>query len=195
VTESTRLQSIKRWFWREGSQSVASRESFTGLYEETYLVVFRYVYGLSGGPVQEVEDLTPETYARAWKTYPEFRGDGQAALGWLLRIARNLAIDLSRRRSTQDLDENVDIELLMGESLSPEMDVVTREQVAILWRMLRTLSEDVREMLVLRYMLQWKVKEIAAHLERNENTVTVTIQRTLRNLQLEWSQSQEKDHE
>ena len=84
-------------------RSIPNADAFTRLYEETYLIVFRYVYGLSGGPLQESEDLTAETYARAWKTRQGFHGDGQAALGWLLRIARNLAIDLSRRRKVRDV--------------------------------------------------------------------------------------------
>jgi RNA polymerase sigma-70 factor (ECF subfamily) len=44
--------------------------------------VFRYIYGLSGGPLQEAEDLTAETYARAWKTRQSFSGNEEAALGW-----------------------------------------------------------------------------------------------------------------
>jgi RNA polymerase sigma-70 factor (ECF subfamily) len=145
--------------------------------------------------LQEAEDLTAETYTRAWKTRQQFRGDSSAAMGWLLRIARNLAIDLSRRRKVRGVDENVPVELILDHSLPPEMDVITREQVTILWQMLDTLSDEVREMLVLRYMLGWQVRQIAAHLNMHENTVTVTMKRTLKNLQRDWPQWQEQDHE
>jgi RNA polymerase sigma-70 factor (ECF subfamily) len=158
-------------------------------------MVFRYVYGLSGGPAQEAEDLTAETYARAWKTRLHFNGNEQAALGWLLRIARNLAIDLSRRRKVRDVDEDINVELLLDPSLTPESDVIVREQMAILWKMLNTLSEEVREMVVLRYMLGWQVKQIAEYLEMTENNVSVTIRRALKSLQRDWSQSQENDDE
>lgn len=193
MTGETRLQSIKRWFWKENGNSIGNSEVFTRLYEETHLLVFRYVCGLSSGHLQEAEDLTAETYARAWKTRQRFSGDPQAAVGWLLRIARNLVIDLSRRRKVRGVDENVPVELLVDPSLSPEMDVITQEQITTLWKMLRTLPDHAREMLVLRYMLGWQVKEIAAYLDMNENTVTVTIKRTIKSLQSNWSQ--EKDHE
>jgi RNA polymerase sigma-70 factor (ECF subfamily) len=195
LTENSKLQTIKRWFRKENEETVPNTEAFTRLYEETYLVIFRYAYGLSGGPLQEAEDLTAETYERAWKTRQRFKGDGQAALGWLLRIARNLAIDLSRRRKVRNVDENIAIELLVDPNLAPEIDVITREQITILWHMLNTLSDDVREMLVLRYILGWQVRQIATHLDMHENTVTVTIKRTLQSLQRDWSQAQEKDHE
>ncbi|HEX2997724.1 MAG TPA: sigma-70 family RNA polymerase sigma factor, partial [Anaerolineales bacterium] len=112
-----------------------------------------------------------------------------------LHIARNLAIDLSRRRKVRAVDESVPIELLADPSLAPEADVITREQITILWHLLGTLPEDVREMIVLRYILGWQIKQIAAHLGIHENNISVTIRRALKSLQRNWQQSQENDHE
>jgi RNA polymerase sigma-70 factor (ECF subfamily) len=195
LTQNTTLHSIKGWLRKQNEHAIPNAEAFTRLYEQTYLIVFRYVYGLSGGPLQEVEDLTAETYERAWKTRQRFQGDEQAALGWLLRIARNLAIDLSRRRKVRDVDESLQIELLIDPNVLPEINVITREQIEILWRLLGRLPEDVREMIVLRYMLGWQVKQVAEHLETKENNVSVTIRRALKSLQRDWPQLQEKENE
>jgi RNA polymerase sigma-70 factor (ECF subfamily) len=195
LTDNTRWQSIKRWLQKENEGALPDADAFTRLYEQTYLRIFRYIFGLSGGPLQEVEDLTAETYARAWRTRRRFNGNEQAALGWLLRIARNLSIDLSRRRKVRDVDENIAVEFLVDPNGVPEIDVITREQITILWRLLGMLSEDVREMLVLRYILGWQVKEISNYLGINENNVSVTIGRTLKSLQHDWPQSQEQDNE
>jgi RNA polymerase sigma-70 factor (ECF subfamily) len=195
LTENTALQSIKRWLRKENELSIPSTDAFARLYEATHLIVFRYVFGLSGGPLQEAEDVTAETYARALKTRQSFNGDEQAALSWLLRIARNLVIDLSRRRKVRDVDENLSIELLADSNLPPELDVITREQIAILWHLLRTLPEDVLEMIVLRYMLGWQIKQIATHVSLSENNVSVTIRRALKSLQRDWPHLPEKDHE
>lgn len=195
MTENSTLQQIKSWLGKGNENLLLDPDAFTQLYETTHLIVFRYIYGLSGGPAQEAEDLTAETYAKAWKTSRRFTGNEQAALGWLLSIARNLAIDLSRRQKVRHVDEDIPVELLTDSNLAPEADVVTREQVEILWRMLGTLSEDVREILVLRYMLGWQVKQVAAHFGMTENNVSVTIRRALKRLQRDWQQSQEKDNE
>ena len=194
LTEDSKLQSIRRWFWKERERAFPNADAFSQLYERTYLRIFRYIYGLSGGPLQEAEDLTAETYERAWKTRQRFQGDEQAALGWLLRIARNLAIDLSRRRKVRDVDEGFQIELLVDPSTLPEINLIAREQIKTLWHLLDTLPEDVREMIVLRYLLGWPVKQIAAHTQTSENNVSVTLRRTLKRLQRDWPQPQEKDH-
>ncbi|HEX5809662.1 MAG TPA: sigma-70 family RNA polymerase sigma factor [Anaerolineales bacterium] len=195
MTENTTLRSIKRWIWKESEGSLRNEDTFTRLYEQTYLIVFRYVYGLTAGSQEEAEDLTAETYTRAWKYRQRFIGEEQAVLGWLLRIARNLAIDASRRRKVRDLDESTNVEVLLDPNLAPEIDVITREQIALLWQMLGALSSEVREMIVLRYMLGWQVRQIARYLGMNENTISVTIRRTLKSLQRDWPQSQEKDNE
>ena len=195
MTENTTLRSFTRWIWNEKNSSLESPHAFTRLYEQTYLTVFRYVYGLTAGSRQEAEDLTSETYTRAWKQRHRFHGDEQAAIGWLLRIARNLAIDLSRRRRGQEVDETTNVELLLDPSLAPEIDVIAREQIVILWQLLGTFSSDVREMIVLRYMLGWQVRQIATYLDMNENNISVTIRRTLKNLQRDWPQIQEKNDE
>jgi len=195
LTKDSTSKYIKHWFGKETEKLKLDADTFTLLYEKTYLIVFRYVYGLSGGPAQEAEDLTAETYARAWKTSHRFDGNNKAALGWLLSIARNLAFDLARRRKVRNLEENIPIELFADSNLMPEEDVITREQVETLWRMLDTLSDDAREILVLRYVLGWKVKQVAQYLGIADNNISVKIRRALKSLHSEWLQLQEKDNE
>jgi len=189
------IRSVKRWLSREKADSPPNAEAFAHLYQKTHLAVFRYVYGLSGGPQQEAEDLTAETYTRAWKSHQGFTGSDQAALGWLLQIARNLVIDHSRKRKPQSLDDDFDVELLVDPDQAPESDFLIREQLSTLWHMLGTLEAEQREMLVLRYMLDWQVKQIAQHLEMTENNVSVSIRRILNRLQRDWSELQEHDND
>ena len=195
LTENMTLRSVKRWLTKEKTDPILGEDAFTRLYENTYLSVFRYIFGLNSGLQQEAEDLTAETYVRAWRTRQRFHGDDHAALGWLLRIAKNLVIDLSRRREVREVDEEINIEWLVDKNQTPELNVITREQIVTVWRLLGTLPETTREMLVLRYMLGWQVKQIAEYLETNENRVSVTIRRALTRLRHDWSQLQEKDNE
>ena len=97
---------IRHLFHKESEFMLSDSRSFTLFYEKTHLTIFRYVYGLSGGSTQEAEDLTAEAYARAWKTSRQFHGNERSALGWLLRIARNTAIDSSRQQKRRDIDES-----------------------------------------------------------------------------------------
>jgi len=140
------MDSIKRLFSKKKLNSLSDRETFACLYENTYLAVFRYINGLSGGPQQEAEDLTIETYVRAWSNRHHFQGNDQAVMGWLLSIAKNLVIDFHCIHTARALAEEVDITLLVDPHHLPELDVIAREQIASLWQMLKTLPEGAREM-------------------------------------------------
>ena len=178
---------------RGGSVSPAafiSREAFSGLYERLHLPVFRFVYGLTGGSQEEADDLAAETFLRAWRSRRHFQGGEAAALGWLLKIARRLVIDAHRRRGARPQAAG-DSAALPARGPSPEATTQAGEEQAALTSLLRSLPDRPREMLVLRYLLGWRVKQIAAHLEIPENTVSVDIRRALERLRQNWPQPKE----
>src|SRR5512133_2851986 len=84
-------------FPRQHKSPIADPDRFRELYEINRESVFRYVYGLTGGPQDHVEDLTAETFLRAWNARHQFDGNMDSAIGWLIRIAKRLVIDDYRR--------------------------------------------------------------------------------------------------
>ncbi|HBX68532.1 MAG TPA: hypothetical protein DEH25_03885, partial [Chloroflexi bacterium] len=58
--------------------NLRNSEAFQKLYAQRYLTVYRFIYGLHGGPSEDVEDLTAETFVRAWKARRRFRGTERA---------------------------------------------------------------------------------------------------------------------
>lgn len=161
---------------------ISSRRAFSELYGRAHLPIFRYIYGLVGGNQVEAEDLASETFFRAWRARKGFTGDKKDALKWLFTIARRQVIDDQRRKSVCPI---VDVDLdgeLPGVRIPPENEMVQKEEQEEIWVRLRTIPMPAREMLVLRYMEDWKVNQIAAHLDIPENTVSVTMQRALKKL-------------
>jgi RNA polymerase sigma-70 factor, ECF subfamily len=174
--------------------SLQDSQSFEHLFTRSHLLVFRYIYGLYGGPVEEIEDLTAETFLKAWKARRRFHGDESAALGWLLKIARNLVIDQVRKDKVRfPLQQTLDDEnpgeweeRLPTLEPGPEEQTFIQEQTALLVETLRTLPVEQRELVVLRYILEWPVKSIADHLGILENTASVNIRRVLQRLRARW---------
>jgi RNA polymerase sigma-70 factor (ECF subfamily) len=174
---------FKRSIVLDGRTPLGSSSQFSAFYERTYLPLFRYLYGLIGGPMQEVEDITCEAFARAWRARRTFQGTPDGALGWVMKIGRSLVIDAYRRSKTRpetqaELSSDVPIN-----NPHPEDSAIQREREAVLFRIIQTLSEKPREIIVLRYLLGWKVSEIAAYLDISENAVSVSIHRSLEHLQ------------
>ncbi len=126
----------------ERPMPLQSAESFSELFNQTHLIVFRYIFGLHGGPQEAVEDLTAETYLRAWRGRARFAGDEQAALRWLLRIARNLVIDSYRREQIRPQTEKTQMPDLPSEKAGPEDQVLIAEQIQVLLKALTRLPRS-----------------------------------------------------
>ena len=56
--------------------------------------------------------------------------------------------------------------------------------------LLDELPAETREILVLRYMLEWRVQEIARHLGITENSISVMIHRALARLRVGWQENE-----
>jgi RNA polymerase sigma-70 factor, ECF subfamily len=183
---------FSRWQKTPSKPPCEDPQAFGQLYERVHLNVFRYIYGLYNGPRQEIEDLTAETFSRAWKARRNFHGDESAAVSWLFKIARNLVIDTHRRAQarpkTFDLPHDLDESFIAIPDPGPEAQAIRQEQTRILWKLLHTLPDHQREMLVLRYMLGWQVQEIGKYMDIVENTVSQTIRRALARLRERWEE-------
>ena len=163
-------------FRRIRQSTISHPNAFGSMYEQNRLSVFRYIYGLVDGSIDDTEDLTAETFMRAWKARHSFEGNVDRTIGWLISIARKLVIDNYRRntvRKTSSLPPNLEADS------TTEEEVLVIEQKQRLLDLLNELPTDQREILVLRYMLGWKVNQIAAHLKLSENNISVIIHRTL----------------
>ncbi|GAA5528215.1 sigma-70 family RNA polymerase sigma factor [Herpetosiphon gulosus] len=163
------------------SHPLVDPASFAQFYQQTHAVVFRYVYMLHGSPKSDVEDYTAEAFARAWKQRQRFSGDDEAALGWIITIARRIVIDQQRRASSAigRLRAQLDRPL----PPTPEQQAIQRERQHLALELLAHVSLTQRDHLIMRYFLGWRVQTIAQHLGCSENAVSVSIHRALRILQ------------
>jgi RNA polymerase sigma-70 factor (ECF subfamily) len=113
----------------------------------------------------DAEDITQLVFLKLiWSLdrYDERAGD---FCPWLLRVARNLAIDEMRRRRP----------VLVGDMFAPGADNVGDEaavmRVDAVRGALAELSADQREVVVLRQVVGLRPREIADRMERSEGSV------------------------
>jgi RNA polymerase sigma-70 factor, ECF subfamily len=165
-----------------GSLDLRDSAVFSQVFLATHTQVFRYLYGLTGGPAEEVEDLLAETYTHAWRARSRFHGDEDTVIFWLLKIAHNQAFDAYRRRKARiapyPMDDQPGPQVPAPEP-GPEQNLINLQAREEVWRKLQTLSSEVKEMLVLRYFMDWQIKQIARYLGKKETTVTMAIHRAL----------------
>ena len=145
--------------------------------------LLRYLIFLTGRR-EVAEDLFQETWMRVLVRGGQY--DGRARFDtWLFTIARNLVIDLSRKRTMSSLDEMSEggdderpFEIVM-EGPSPLEQFQARENAAELSEVLLLLEPNYREVLVLRFHEELSLEEIAGVTRAPLSTVKSRLYRGL----------------
>src|ERR687894_631574 len=139
------------------------------------------------GSFEEAEDLTQETFFRAWRRRETYAG--RASLrAWLYRIATNACLDaLEKRPRTPTADGEIawlqpyPDELLDGiaaEADEPDAEVVARETIELAFLVaIQHLPPRTRAVLILRDVLGWRARETGELLEMSEAAVNSALQR------------------
>lgn len=131
--------------------------------------VFGYLAKRSGD-LGLAEDLTSETFLRAWKARESFADHGKPVRAWLVTIARNLLND--HRRSAY-----CRVTVLVGDpatGVAPdnsEAEVIQREVGRQVWMAIHELGPVQRQCLFLRFFAAKSVAETARILRRNDASV------------------------
>jgi RNA polymerase sigma-70 factor (ECF subfamily) len=153
---------------------------FSALYERHYTFILSYVRRRVGDPFV-AEDLTAETFAKAWKAFPRYEERGAPFASWLLSIAHREVITHSRRKRPTMLTPE-DVRQLAGTFVLPEDRLMQQERAAWLRAHLRRLPVPQRQALWLRFGEEQSFSEIAVQLGRRENSTRVLLHRALKTL-------------
>jgi len=140
--------------------------------------VFRLAYLLLGDP-DEAEDITQETFVRAYRALKGF--DTERPLQpWLLRIASNLAHNrhrsIGRYLAALTRFARQDPDAIKHTTIKPEDDS------QVLWQAVKQLAKPFQEVIYLRYFLDMSESEIVAALNVPAGTVKSRLHRALTKL-------------
>ncbi len=132
------------------------------------------------GSADDAGDIAQEAFLAAWRGLPSFRGEAGFAT-WLYRLTSNAAIDYLRRQKKQRGDMSLDDEELGLDAVDTgpgPQDAAERTEVrSAVAAGLQALSEDHRQVLVLREIQGLSYEEIAGVLEVDLGTVKSRISR------------------
>lgn len=155
-----------------GADAVAGLPSFESLLRTYHKKVYNLLYRLVDN-ADDAADLTQETFVRAYRAYPRFRGDGSAVYPWLCQIAvnagKNKFKEQSRRssREVMSLDEPVGdsdsgLQREFGDDSADPMGLVQRQELeSKIQEAIQALPVEYRTVVVLRDMNGLSYKEVA----------------------------------
>lgn len=142
-------------------------EAFARIFEEYRGVVYTVAYRLVGP--NDADDVTMETYLKAWRAFPKFKGKS-AVKTWLYRITHNCATDFLRARTRRkedilpenDSDDRSISDLHDPSSPAPDSAIVEDEMKRRMHKAVELLDENHRATIQLRFIDDMSYADIAA---------------------------------
>jgi RNA polymerase sigma-70 factor, ECF subfamily len=188
------FQSYSSTIYSRGAGEVekVSADAFEQLYQEYSDKIFSYIYLLVHDK-EVAEDLTQDTFIKAYKNWDQFNGESHL-FTWLFRISRNVTIDYLRKKRLLTF---FSIEKYQFESnqQTPLEIVMKGERMTTLYEAIRNLKLSYQEVLILRKIKEFSIKETAEILNWNENRVKITTSRAIAALKKELTKRRENNEE
>jgi RNA polymerase sigma-70 factor (ECF subfamily) len=154
-----------------------------GAFSELYRRYLCRIYGFVRSQTPDeptAEDLTAQTFFRAFSSASTFSGDGTYR-SWLFRIAHNTLASWRVGRAkgpvvVENVPEHVDPAPL------PSAVVLAGEERSLVWRLVSSLGPAQREVLALRYLEDLTIEEIADVTDRSRGAVRILLHRARNSL-------------
>lgn len=155
-------------------------QAFGALYDRFQPEILRYLAHRTRD-LEAAEDLTQQVFLKAWQAIPRFEQRGVPFKAWLYRMAHNQMVD--HFRTHKPTTELGDFDL--PDEADQESALLTGEMNEALQRALARLSEDHRQVLTLRFLMEKSAREIGEVTGRKEVTVRGLQMRALQALRRE----------
>jgi RNA polymerase sigma-70 factor (ECF subfamily) len=153
----------------------AHDQEFIDAYDEFADALYRHCY-FRVFSKERAEELVQETFMKAWQ-YVAKGNDVENMRAFLYRIANNLVIDYSRKKKEESLDALLAISPTYEPSVDGRKETERNLMIDHLHKVMQELPDDVRQILLLRYVEDLDPKEIALVLDITSNNVSVRLNR------------------
>jgi RNA polymerase sigma factor (sigma-70 family) len=189
-----------RYFCLEwvSAAKAGNQQAITDLYTCAWQEVSIVIRSMLRTDEATVQDLVQDTFVKAFQRLDQL-DDPQKYKAWVKQIARNTTLD-HLKKSKEVLfselhdDDSISIEI-EDEDLSHLPDVVLdkQESARLLHEILDSLPQMQRTVISMHYLQEIPIKEIAALLDRSENTIKVQLHKGRNNLELKIRELEQKE--
>ncbi len=157
--------------------------AFEALVRKYERLVSTCVFSVVGNCPEDVMDVSQEVFLKVYKSLCSFKGDSEFST-WLYRVAKNCALDYIRKRkppassldSSGEEGEGFDVPDT-SDKANPEKSALEKEKSEILKKAISLLSEEHREVIILRHVNDYSYEQIADSLGLETGTVKSRISR------------------
>ena len=154
------------------------KEAFGQIYDELVKPIYRYIYYKVDDSI--AEDLTEETFFKAWQNLGKYKKGKNPFSSWIFRIAHNLVVDHYRKNHTTDeIDESyVDPKDTGNPAQQTNIELTNIR----LRKIIKKLPDNYQQVIVLKYINELENAEIADTIGKSEAAVRIIQFRALEKL-------------
>jgi len=154
-----------------------SKNKFSQIYDKYIEKVYRFVF-LKVNSQEIAEDLTSEAFLRTWEVFKKDEDKIRNISAFLYKTARNLVIDHYRQKgrvtilTTEDvpiIDESQDLKT--DAEISSDMDLIRKHLIG--------LKDDYQNVIILRYLDDLPISEIAKIMDRTNGATRTLLHRAM----------------
>ena len=156
------------------------RNMFIQVYEKYRPSIFNYIFYRVGDP-ELADDLTSDVFVRMVDKYPVSEKEERPIVPWLYAIARNLVTDHIRRAGRINWQPLSDV-TPAGERSNPVEQVETQRMQSCLIKALDYLTEDQRQVILLKFIERRSNREVGELLGKPEGAIKSLQYRALAGL-------------
>jgi RNA polymerase sigma-70 factor (ECF subfamily) len=153
---------------------------FADLYELNFERVYAYIVKRVRDRA-DTEDLTAEVFHQALANLKRFEWRGIPFAAWLFRIAANLISD-RWQRSGREITDDSEIEAASKTGNPSPAKIEEVERRATLYRLVDTLPAEQKRVVIMRFVEEKSIKEVAREIRKTEGAVKQLQFRALSNL-------------
>ena len=156
-------------------------DAYAEIYDAYVERIYRFVV-FKISDQEQAQDVTSDVFLKVWDylTRPESK-DVQSLSGLLYRTARNIVIDVYRQRAKLQQQSLLDIDEAAVATDTTTV-IETKDEVSRLLNQIQSLKREYQEIILLRFIEELTISEIAVILGKKQTNVRVLIHRALKKL-------------
>lgn len=172
------MQKHKQTFYLFRVYRFQDTKAYAALYDLYFDRIRRFLY-FKLPTEKDADELTAEVFLRGWEYATSSRVEHAGALFY--RIARNITADYYRKNSITEVDISEAKQMPANDDL--EERVMIHDESRLLLQKLKKLQANYQEILIMRFLDEMSIKEIADALEERPNNIRVRLHRAKKALQ------------
>lgn len=157
-----------------------NKRSFVTLVERYNTQIFNLMYRYCGSS-EEASDMTQDVFCRVFEKLENYQ-EKKSFFSWIYTLAINYARDWNKKKHnrTMKLSRYADELRLQQENVADEHE--SMQETEMLLRALDALSDDRRELVILRYRHDCSIRELGDIFNLSESATKMRLKRSLAEL-------------